>query len=78
MQTPNTTNPMNSSVNIIHQPMQEMKSLRCQFKVPGGEERVALTELHSVLQKRLVTLRRTKGGKEMARKEICLLFFFFF
>ncbi|RXN22987.1 reverse transcriptase [Labeo rohita] len=56
----------------ISQLRQELKSLRCQFKMAKEEERTALSELTNIIRKRLISLRRAewhrRRGKERARK----------
>ncbi|KAJ8348797.1 hypothetical protein SKAU_G00273860 [Synaphobranchus kaupii] len=63
---------MNNRASKIHQLRQELKSLRRRFKEVREEERGPLTELRSILHKKLMTLRRAewhrRRRKERARK----------
>ena len=68
---------MNNRVSKIHQLRQELKSLRQTLKEAREEAKGPLTELPSILRKKLRTLRRAewhgRGRKEPARKRTAFL-----
>lgn len=66
-----TTKPLytkNNRANKIQQLRQELKSLRQQFKAASEKERGPLTELRSIIRKRLMTSRRAEWHRNR-RKE---------
>ena len=70
-------NTMNNRASKIHRLRQKLKSLRRQYKEAREEERGPLTELRSIISKKLTTLRRAewhrRRRKERARKRAAFL-----
>nr|XP_014269084.2 uncharacterized protein LOC106676625 [Maylandia zebra] len=68
---------MNRRAMKIHQLRQELRSLKKQFKNADAEEKQALEELHNILRKKLITLRRAewhrRRGRERARKRAAFI-----
>ncbi|KAL3976498.1 mitochondrial import inner membrane translocase subunit TIM8 [Sarotherodon galilaeus] len=68
---------MNLRAMKIHRLRQELRSLKKQFKNADAEEKHALEELHNILRKKLITLRRAewhrRRGRERARKHAAFI-----
>ncbi|KAL4008901.1 hypothetical protein ACER0C_002753 [Sarotherodon galilaeus] len=59
---------MNRRAMKIHRLRQELRSLKKQFKNADVEEKQALEELHNILRKKLITLRRAEWHRRRGRK----------
>lgn len=61
-----TKHTKNNTANKIHQLKRELKSLKQLFKVSNKDKQEVLPEMHSILRKKLMTLRKERASKQAA------------